>query len=91
MKFEFEDIDGEHSRAKVFGGWIVRSVEAVFHLRETETESEFVSGWDWRVAIAFVPDPGHEWNLKDNEEEVPELLAGTAQALDKLTLHTESK
>jgi len=87
MKFEFEEIDDNHSRAKVFGGWIVKTFEDVFHVNETDSGS----GWDWRVAIAFVPDPGHEWNLKDNEEEVPELLAGTTQALNKLTLHTESK
>ncbi|MEJ1422234.1 MAG: hypothetical protein Q2484_17080 [Candidatus Sedimenticola sp. (ex Thyasira tokunagai)] len=57
MKFEFEDIDNYHQRAKVPGGWLVKAVENVFHL----TDYQQGDGWDWRVSMAFVPDPDHIW------------------------------
>lgn len=59
MKFEWEEIDNFHSRAKVFGGWIVKSMEDVMH----NTDDGMNFGWDWRVAMAFVPDAKHEWEI----------------------------
>jgi hypothetical protein len=58
---DFEQIDDTHQRAKVFGGWIVKAFEGVYH-----TENGFSSGgdgWDWRVSMAFVPDPNYEWSI----------------------------
>lgn len=59
---EFEQIDNYHQRAKVPGGWIVKAFENVTH--ETR-EQGFADGWDWRVAMCFVPDPNHSWELPE--------------------------
>lgn len=58
---EFEDIDDNHQRAKVHGGWIVKALESVYH--PLARDGEGAEGWDWRVAMAFVPDPNHEWEI----------------------------
>ena len=57
---EWEDIDNNHARAKVFGGWIVRTFESVMHNLK---DQGMVDGWDWRVAMVFVPDAHHEWTI----------------------------
>ncbi len=57
----FEKIDDEHERAKVFGGWLVKTYTDVHHLDNGISAGG--EGWDWRVAMAFVPDPDHEWNV----------------------------
>ena len=62
----WEDIDNYHRRAKVFGGWIVKASEDVTH---NTTNNGMQSGWDWRIAMVFVPDPNYEWKL---EEEIKE-------------------
>ena len=59
MEFKWEKIDDYHVRAKVFGGWLVKSFESVHHW----VNGQFHWGRDWRVAMAFVPDPNHEWNI----------------------------
>ena len=56
---EFEDIDTNTQRAKVFGGWIVKTYEPVMH----DTGNGMHDGWDWRIATCFVPDPNYEWVL----------------------------
>jgi len=56
----WEQIDDCHQRAQVFGGWLVKTFTDVVHL---EGDYEKRDGWDWRVAMAFVPDPNHEWKL----------------------------
>lgn len=55
MKFNFEQIDDHHQRAKVPGGWLVKAYESVTHY------------WGCRIAMAFVPDPNHVWaiDIKD--------------------------
>ena len=58
----WEDIDNYHTRAKVFGGWIVKASESVTH---DTRDNGMQSGWDWRIAMVFVPDPKHEWKLED--------------------------
>jgi hypothetical protein len=62
MKLDFEDIDSWHTRAKVFGGWLVKVNEPVFHLPNGVSDGG--DGWDWRVVMAFVPDPKHEWSIE---------------------------
>ena len=60
---EWENIGIWDSRTKVFGGWIVKCTEPVYHL---STESiEGGNGWDWRISTCFVPDSKHEWDLFD--------------------------
>lgn len=64
---EWEQIDDQHQRAPVFGGWLVKSYEGVYH-----TENGFSGGgegWDWRVAMAFVPDSEHSWVIEARKEE----------------------
>ena len=62
MKFEWETIDNFHSRAKVPGGWVVKAIEDVSHDRPEH--GGMVSGWDYRPAICFIPDPNHEWTIE---------------------------
>ena len=54
---KWEQIDALHQRAEVHGGWLVKAYENVEHM----TEDGLKSGWDWRVAMTFVPDPSHVW------------------------------
>lgn len=61
---KWEKIDNYHQRAKIFGGWLVKSYEDVF-----QSDRDTI-GYDMRVAMCFVPDPSHEWTLtqeQDNE------------------------
>lgn len=60
---KFKSIDDNHERAKVFGGWIVKTHESVYHDMSNEGGG-MQEGWDWRVAMVFVPDPNHEWEIE---------------------------
>jgi hypothetical protein len=55
---DWEMIDGFHFRLKVPGGWIFKVLEEVVH---NHPNHGFTPGWDWRVAICFIPDPDHLW------------------------------
>lgn len=59
---KWEEIDNNHQRAKVFGGWLVKTFEDVYHGRG-RFGNDMQEGWDWRVAMTFVPDPNHEWEV----------------------------
>ena len=59
---EWEQIDAYHQRAKVFGGWLVKTFENVMHISDQVGKYD---GYDWRVAMTFVPDAKHEWSLKN--------------------------
>jgi len=62
---DFEGIDDTHSRAQVFGGWIVKSQTPAHLATGGGTADERVEGgWDWREAMVFVPDAKHEWVLE---------------------------
>ena len=52
----WEIIDQHHSRAKVFGGWLVKSVVL-------QSANDKIVGVV-SVAMAFVPDPEHKWKLE---------------------------
>ncbi len=60
MKLEWEIIDGYHQRLKVPGGWILKATEDVIH-DQGEYGQGMVGGWDFRIAICFVPDTDHKW------------------------------
>ena len=62
MEFKFEQIDNYHQRAKVHGGWIVKAHEEVIH---DNAQQGMVGGWDWRIAMTFVPDENHEWEIQE--------------------------
>ena len=50
IEFEMEKIDDGIFRAKVFGGWIVKSSRDVYN---AVSES-----------MVFIPDPKHEWEMR---------------------------
>lgn len=57
LEWKWEQIDNYHSRAKVIGGWLVKAYENVLSAPDGQ------SGYEWRVAMTFVPDEGHRWNI----------------------------
>ena len=61
LKMEWEQITDTEQRCKVIGGWLVKSFEPVHHHETTHQGSG--DGWDWRIAIAFIHDPAHEWEI----------------------------
>ena len=42
-----------------------------------------VSGWDWRVAMCFVPDPEYKWEVETKE--MREIKAEEDSRLEKKT------
>lgn len=62
MKFEWEWIDDHYRRAKVLGGWLVEGSTAVTHNMIADGRG-MESGWDYRIALCFVPDEGHYWKV----------------------------
>lgn len=62
----WEQIDAFHQRAKVHGGWLVKAFENVTHIDDARGN---YSGYDWRVAMTFVPDVLHVWEL-DNVQPI---------------------
>ena len=48
----WEQIDASHQRARVHGGWLVKAFERGLY-----------DGYDFRVAMAFVPDPHYQWKI----------------------------
>lgn len=62
---KWEEIDPYHQRAKIHGGWLVKVITDVIH--NTEYHG-MASGWDWRESICFVPDPKHEWVIKEDSK-----------------------
>jgi hypothetical protein len=55
---EWEQISDYEQRAMVPGGWLVKSFTDVIHKTD---DMGYQPGWDYRIAMAFVPDPDHEW------------------------------
>ena len=70
---ESERIDGTYKRVKVFGGWLVE------HYRHVD---------GLLLAMAFVPDPSHEW-LTDAQNEVKEFFSEMGGGPDVLLLRTK--
>ena len=58
---EWERIDDYYKRAKVFRGWLVEGATDVTH--NMPDDRGMTDGWDWRIALTFVPDFNHEWML----------------------------
>lgn len=56
----WEQIDAFHQRAKVHGGWLVKAFEGVTHISD---ERGLYNGYDFRVTMAFVPDPHYQWKI----------------------------
>jgi hypothetical protein len=62
MKFEWEQIDDWHQRAKVPSGWLVKAFEDVTH-NMLDAGRGMETGYDLRVTMCFVPDEGHCWKV----------------------------
>lgn len=59
-KLEWESIDANHFRAQIFGGWLVKAYEDAI----TTSRGPFgegTTGYEYRIAMCFVPDLNHEW------------------------------
>jgi len=59
IKLEWEEIDDYHKRAKIQGGWLVKTYEDRFVSFHEEQRPE--PGYEWQVSMCFVPDINHEW------------------------------
>lgn len=57
MIFEWEIITRHEDRAKVFGGWIVRTV---WTRDNDDGDSVSVSS-----SLVFIPDTNHEWSIEE--------------------------
>jgi len=64
----WEQIGENEQRVRVFGGWLVKSYESVSHVDIHNCVSP-VDGYDWRIAMAFVPDPDNQWQLEGESAE----------------------
>jgi len=64
MEIKWETIDDWHQRAKVYGGWLIKAYEPVSHNLIAEGQG-VVSGWDYRIALCFIPDDGHLWGTEE--------------------------
>lgn len=58
---QWEDVDEDTFRAKVFGGWIVKHMDHV-HVSLSE-EMRPQTGYEWRTSMVFIPDPEYKWEL----------------------------
>ena len=57
---EWEQVDDYHKRARVPGGWLVKTFENVW---DGVAEGRPECGHQWRVAMCYVPDPERQWRL----------------------------
>lgn len=81
MEFKFEQIDSHHQRAKVPGGWLVKVFEDVTtYLGE---DRGIVDGYNWRIAMTFVPDPKHEWKITEYSKEPETSMSKIVKAATK--------
>ena len=66
MKLEWESIESSRSnniyKAKVFGGWLVMSVDDVRSpVNIGYDQPDYQYGYEWRNSLTFVPDINGEW------------------------------
>lgn len=62
IPFEYEDVDNYTQRAKVFGGWLVKTTEDIIVTDQASHRFGYASG-ECRIATAFVPDPEWKWKI----------------------------
>jgi hypothetical protein len=64
IPFKWEDIvgnSGDSQRTKVYGGWIVKTIENC--MTKMHNDMSASDGYEWRISTCFVPDPNHEWEI----------------------------
>lgn len=59
IKLYWQQLDYNHFRLKVPGGWLVKTFEDVTHYRQDTCT--FDQGHDFRCAMCFIPDPEYKW------------------------------
>lgn len=61
IPFEWEELSRTTCRAKVFGGWVVRS----YIVEKTRDPGFWATVHHTRPgnALCFIPDPNHEWEF----------------------------
>jgi hypothetical protein len=62
---EWEAIDDNIVRARIFGGWLVRIVNDVYTLRGNDQWDSASTGYEFRESITFVPDIQGYWILEE--------------------------
>jgi len=67
-ELKWENIKHDHGfslrRAKIFGGWLVASIDEVRSPINTGyNQPDYTEGYEWRTSLTFVPDPNHEWKI----------------------------
>jgi len=70
IELEWEPIKQNHagflSRAKVFGGWLIKEASDVqtqvvdFYNEHPSFRNEY--GYEFRTTMTFMADPNHEWS-----------------------------
>lgn len=63
MKLIWEKVEDSIERTRTPTGWLVREVCDVAHFNARNHES-ITTGYDWRVAMTFVPDPDGQWLIE---------------------------
>ena len=56
---DWQALDAYTARAKVHGGWLVKSTIDV--MTKMHPDSSATNGYEWRESICFVPDPNNLW------------------------------
>ena len=64
LEFKWEQIEVGTYRAKVWGGWLVRTSKSST-VRSTRAGHNVAHG----VAMVFVPDKHHDWKIKERSKE----------------------
>lgn len=67
---KWEQIEDSHGkgvswRARVFGGWLVKTTDDV-HIKMHE-DMTHQTGYEWRTSMCFVPDPNYLWGKMNND------------------------
>jgi len=64
-ELNWEALDTQHERAKVFGGWVLKStLDVLVSMHEDQCPT---NGYEVRESMVFIPDPGHEWGNQEEE------------------------
>ncbi len=66
IPFEWEDITHYEKRAKVYGGWVLKSFTDVAHYSQDEG---MIDGRDFRPSLIFIHDPNYNWQIKETINE----------------------
>lgn len=59
-KLKWEKVEDGMYRSRTPTGWLVRECGEVAHIGP-ELNEYVTTGYDWRVAMVFVPDPDGVW------------------------------